>query len=201
MLTYICGEVTELHEGRVVIENQGMGYELLVPLSEMKELSPSRQVKMYTYVQLLEREGTFQAFGFLRRDTLGLFRKLLSVSGVGPKAALGILTELSADALRRAVLFEDAAAIAKAPGIGKKTAQKLILELKDKLQLSESLEEELMPGLEEEASGSTASQAEAVEALTALGYNQAEARRAVYQVKEKDTLDVEQLLKAALKYM
>lgn len=202
MLAYIRGEVTEMAPGSLVLENHGLGYELLVPISDMEGLHIGQEVKVYTYVQLLEREGTFQTFGFLRKDSLKLFKLLLGVSGIGPKAALGILSGLTPDTLRFAVLSEDVKTISKAPGIGKKTAQKLILELKDKLDLAEAFEEKLSHTQVEapDSMDGTAAQ-EAVEALIALGYSNTDALRAVQKAAVDAEMDAEQILRAALKYM
>ena len=144
-----------------------------------------------------------QLFGFLTRDDLQVFKLLLGVNGIGPKAGLGILSALSADELRFAVLADDAATIAKAPGIGKKTAQKLILELKDKLSLEDAFEKKLENQAVKNAapSGNQQNIHEAVEALAALGYSSTEALRAVKKVEHVDTMSVEELLKAALKHM
>ena len=148
---------------------------------------------------------TFVLYGFFTREDRKLFGQLLGVSGIGPKGALGILSGLSADDLRFAVLADDAKTIAKAPGIGLKTAKKLILELRDKLSLEEAFEarlagEKAREGAEPSA-GLTAARNEAVEALTALGYSSSEALKAVRQVEAADGMDVEEILKAALKYM
>ena len=142
-----------------------------------------------------------QLFGFLSRDELNTFRLLLGVNGIGPKAALGILSGLSPDELRFAVLADDAKTISRAPGVGKKTAQKLILELKDKLNLQEALElkAEHAQGVQGEDTGLSEIKKEAVEALTALGYSGADALRAVKQVELTPEMDVERLLKLALK--
>ncbi|HIX58903.1 MAG TPA: Holliday junction branch migration protein RuvA [Candidatus Blautia gallistercoris] len=201
MIAYIKGEVTELSVGRLVLENQGLGYELQVSAGDLEELHIGQTVKIYTYVQLLEREGTFQSFGFLRKDSLEVFRMLLGVSGIGPKAALGILSGLGADTLRFAVLSDDVKTIAKAPGIGRKTAQKLILELKDKFSLEEAFEKKLETVQAQEETAKTPAAQEAVEALTALGYSPADALRAVKKADTGEDMDVEQLLKASLKYM
>ncbi|MGI6069968.1 MAG: Holliday junction branch migration protein RuvA [Blautia sp.] len=200
MLAYIRGEVMEMAPGRLVVENQGLGYEILVPASDMEGLHMGDEVKVYTYIQLQEREGTFQTYGFLRKDSLELFRLLLGVNGIGPKAAIGILSGMDADTLRFAVLSEDVKTIAKAPGIGKKTAQKLILELKDKLDLAEAFEQKLSHGEAQTTAPSGEASQEAVEALTALGYSGADALRAVKKAAQED-MDAEQILKAALKYM
>ena len=129
-----------------------------------------------------------QLFGFLSRDDLRMFRLLLGVNGIGPKAALGVLAGLTADELSFAVLSDDVKTISRAPGIGKKTAQKLILELKDKLKLEDAFEKKLFH-----------QQEEAVEALVALGYSSTDALRAVRKVTDVAPDDVEAILKAALK--
>ena len=140
-----------------------------------------------------------RAQGQLITRKVRLFELLLGVNGVGPKAGLGILSALSADELRFAVLSDDAAAIAKAPGIGKKTAQKLILELKDKMSLEDAFEKKLAHEQENTLTSSVDESSEAVMALTALGYPSSDALRAVRAVDGHETMDVEQLLKAALK--
>lgn len=144
-------------------------------------------------------------FGFLAKDDLVMFKLLLGVNGIGPKAALGILSGITADELRFALLSDDIKTLSKAPGIGKKTAQKLILELKDKLSLEDAFEQKLANSRTEAAaaaaaSGITDARGEAVEALTALGYSSTDALRAVRQVPE-DTTEVESILKEALKHL
>ena len=143
-----------------------------------------------------------QLYGFLSRDDLEMFRLLLNVNGIGPKAALGVLAGLTADELRFAVLSDDIKTISRAPGIGKKTAQKLILELKDKLKLEDAFEKKLAH--EQESADISSSvlhdgRQEAVEALVALGYSSTEAMKAVRKVNDVSPDDVEGLLKAALK--
>ena len=141
-------------------------------------------------------------FRFLTEGDLNLFRLLIGVNGIGPKAALGILSALTPDEVQFAVLADDVNALAKAPGIGKKTAQKLILELKDKLNLEEVFEQKLNRDavLPEQLSpqGNPCIQ-EAVQALVSLGYSNSEALRSVRQVEPADDFDTEQILKAALK--
>lgn len=143
-----------------------------------------------------------QLFGFLSKDDLQMFRLLLGVNGIGPKAALGVLAGLKADELRFAVLSDDAKTISKAPGIGKKTAQKLILELKDKLKLEDAFEKKLAHEQDAAAISGTNildGSKEAVEALVALGYSSTDALRAVRKVTDVPPDDVEAILKAALK--
>ncbi len=201
MIAFVKGEVAALEETCVIVENQGIGYQIFMPGSSMDMLRIGEQVRIYTYLHV--KEDLLQLYGFLSREDLRLFKLLLGVNGVGPKAALGILSAIPADDLQFAVLSEDVAAISKAPGIGKKTAQKLILELKDKLSLEDAFEQKLSH--EQAASGQASpvgeAKAEAVAALTALGYANSEALRAVNAVEDGSSMDVEQLLKAALKYM
>ena len=206
MIAYIRGrlEYVDLEEGMAVLETGGIGYQILLSGRDL-ELLPSagEEVRLYTYLQV--RDDAFVLYGFFTREDRKLFGQLLGVSGMGPKGALGILSGLSADDLRFAVLADDAKTIAKAPGIGLKTAKKLILELRDKLSLEEAFEarlagEKAREGAEPSA-GLTAARNEAVEALTALGYSSSEALKAVRQVEAADGMDVEEILKAALKYM
>lgn len=146
------------------------------------------------------KEDALQLFGFLTRDDLSVFKLLLTVNGIGPKAALGILSGLTADELRFAILGDDVATLSKAPGIGKKTAQKVILELKDKLSLEDAFEQKLSRNADETSKSGTAEN-DAVAALTALGYSAAEALGAVRKVELTEDMDTEMILKAALKHM
>ena len=139
MIAYIKGALayTEPEEGVAVLESGGIGYRILLSGRDLDLLPPvGEELRLYTHLQV--REDAFVLFGFFTKEDRKLFQQLLGVNGIGPKAALGVLTALSADDLRFAVLADDAKAIAKAPGIGIKTAQKLILELKDKLSLEEA---------------------------------------------------------------
>ena len=200
MIAYIKGKVAEILEDRVILESGFMGYNLFMPMASAEAvLRKGDEVKLYTHLHV--REDAMQLFGFLTKDDLHTFQLLLGVNGIGPKAALGILSGLTADELRFAVLSEDVKTISKAPGIGKKTAQKLILELKDKMDLQEAFD--LKSQHVQEAQGDMAdlsdARKEAVEALTALGYSGADALRAVKKVEMTPGMDVETLLKAALK--
>lgn len=200
MIAYIKGKVVEILEDRVILESGFMGYNLFMPMASAEAvLRKGDEVKLYTHLHV--REDAMQLFGFLTKDDLHTFQLLLGVNGIGPKAALGILSGLTADELRFAVLSEDVKTISKAPGVGKKTAQKLILELKDKMDLQEAFD--LKSQHVQEAQGDMAdlsdARKEAVEALTALGYSGADALRAVKKVEMTPGMDVETLLKAALK--
>ncbi len=203
MIAFLKGEIADLTEGSVVLDVNGVGYEVLVPgqLLSMLEGIGSR-VKLYTYMQV--REDAVVLFGFLTKDDLQMFRLLTGVSGVGPKAGLNILSTLGADDLRFAILADDVKRIAKTPGIGAKTAQKIILELKDKLDLQDVFEKKSASGqITPEAAAAAGSQVvqEAVEALVALGYGSTEALKAVRSVQPGEDMDVETVLKEALKRM
>ena len=201
MIGYIKGIVEEVTADRLILENGGIGYEIFVPSSVLDSgLREGEELKIYTYLNV--REDALQLFGFLTRDDLQVYRLLIGVNGIGPKAAIGVLSAMSADTLRFAVLADDAAAIAKAPGIGKKTAQKLILELKDKFSLEEAFEQKLAATQAKETvqAGEDAS-SEVVQALVALGYSGTEALQAVKKVAGAADMDTEAVLKAALKYL
>ena len=202
MIAYIKGTVEEILEDRVILETGNMGYNIFMPMGAVEHLlHKGQEIKIHTYLNV--KEEALQLFGFLTRDDLNTFKLLLGVNGIGPKAALGVLSGLSADELRFAVLADDVKTISRAPGIGKKTAQKLILELKDKFNIQEALEMKAehvqMPGTWE--ADLTDIKKEAVEALTALGYSGADALRAVKKVELTPDMSVEILLKLALKNM
>ncbi|MCI5501317.1 MAG: Holliday junction branch migration protein RuvA [Lachnospiraceae bacterium] len=204
MIGYIKGRLEEVMDGAIIVDNNGIGYEILVPASVIGSLpSKGNEVKIYTYMNV--REDLLQLFGFMTRDDLEVFKMLITVSGIGPKGALGILGVMSADDVRFAVMSEDAKTISKAPGIGAKTARKLIIELKDKLNFKDVIEGALDRGESAAANNSSSSDkqiiSDAVEALTALGYSASDAMKAVRMVEMTDDMTVEMLLKLSLKNM
>ena len=197
MIAFIKGTVDSLSEGKMILESHGIGYELNIPASMFDAgVREGEELKIYTHMSV--REDGISLFGFLSREDLEIYRMLIGVSGIGPKAALAVLSTLTADNLRFAVLSEDVQAIAKTPGIGKKTAQKLILELKDKFDLQEAFEQKLAGN---QAAGEPDAFQDAVQALTALGYSGTEALQAVKKVEITEGMDSEAVLKAALKHM
>ena len=202
MYSYIKGELVEVSEDNIVVENNGIGFNIRIPASILDSLEGIGQiVKIYTYTYI--REDAMQLYGFLTRDDLNVFKLLLGVSGIGPKGALAILSVMTPDDLRFAVLSDSDATIAKAPGIGKKTAQRLIIELKDKLSLEDAFitksanvaAKQSVKGFKNEV------RSEAVQALVSLGYTQSEAVKAVNGFEITEDTTVEDLLKAALKQM
>ena len=202
MISYIRGELCDIEEQKAIVDVNGVGYGIYMPQQALSLLPPmGQQVKIHTYLNI--REDAMQLFGFLTKEDLNVFRLLIGVNGIGPKAGLNILSCLSPDELRFAVLSGDAKAISKAPGIGLKTAQRLILDLKDKI----SVEEILMTDQEE--TGTTPARTgglpdagkEAVDALTALGYSAMEATKAVRQVEITGQMTAEDVLKASLRHL
>ena len=204
MIAFLRGTVEDITESSLVLDVHGVGYEVLVPGQLLSSISRTGQeLKLYTYMQV--REDALVLFGFLTKDDLAMFKMLIGVNGVGPKAGLAILSALGADDLRFAVLSDDAKKIAKTPGIGAKTAQKIILELKDKLDLQDAFEKKLAaPSVGAEVAAAAAGNSvvqDAVEALVALGYGSTESLKAVRSVNPDEHMDVETVLKAALKHL
>lgn len=201
MVSYIRGELVAIEEEKVIIDVNGVGFGVFMPAQSMNYLPAiGEEVRLHTYMNV--REDAIQLFGFLTRDDLKVFKLVIGVSGIGPKGGLSILSQLSPDDLRFAVMANDAKAIAKAPGIGKKTAEKLIIELKDKLSIEDVLNK--VNETETVAVTSNASneiQAEAVQALVALGYGNTESMKAVKKVQMNEDTTVEEVLKLALKNM
>ena len=139
MISYIRGELAAQYEDKVIVDVGGVGYGIYMSAQSMSKLPPiGSEVKIHTYLNV--KEDSMQLFGFLTVDDLNVFKLLIGVSGIGPKGGQAILSVLSPDDLRFAVMADDVKAISSAPGIGKKTAQKLIVELKDKLSIEDALE-------------------------------------------------------------
>jgi len=200
VIAFIQGELCEVGQDTIIVACQGIGYEIQVPVSVAQMLpDPGSRVKIYTYTYV--REDALGLFGFLTKDDLTVFKLLITVNGVGPKAALAILSSMTADELRFAILAEDAKAISKAPGIGPKTAKRMIIELKDKLDLESMIDNRGDSAADAAGNAEAAASVrdEVIMALTALGYGNTEAVRAVRAVLGADEMDSETLLKQALK--
>ena len=213
MISYIRGDVLFRNESSVVIDVNGIGYEVFVPYNVLCTLERTGgQVELYTYLQV--KEDGISLFGFATRQDLNTFKLLITVNGIGPKGALGLMSYMTTKDLILAVLADDAQAISKAPGIGAKTAGKLILELKDKFKLEDTLGTGTDFGFAGDTANTAAASAgvsesdeyaamksEAVQALTALGYSSSEALKAIRSVPEEEGMTVEKLLKLGLKYL
>lgn len=200
MYAYIKGELAEINRDHIVVEAGGIGYQVFISLQTFDYLpSVGEDLKIYTYLYL--REDAMILYGFLTKDDLELFKLLISVSGIGPKGGLAILSTLEADDLRFAILSGDAKAISKAPGVGGKTAQRVILELKDKLSLEDAFEAKTEHVQKNAAAAGGSVKNDAVMALTALGYSSTESLKAVSAVEITEDMDVEEVLKTALKHL
>lgn len=195
MYAFIEGALVEKEQDRAVVQAGGVGYEIMMPQAMLAQLpGKGDAVRIYTYFNV--REDAHELYGFMSRAQKSLFVKLISVSGVGPKAAMSILGVLSAEQAALAIVTEDIAALSSAPGVGKKTAQRIALELKEKID-NESLSS---ASFEQVGSIVTGEGMEVIQALTALGYGPSEARQAYAIVKDKSE-DVSELIRLALKAM
>ncbi len=195
MIRYVKGTYSMNINGGIVVETQsGLGLEIFLPLnSPIYKYSEGDTVQIYT--SFIVKEDSMTLYGFHNRETLELFEKLLTVSGVGARGAVSVIGTLDADSLKRAIAFGDSKEISRANGIGKKTAERIILELRDKIS---DLDNVLPAGLARTASDEESSDArtEAVNALMALGYTRAEAFSAVASVNDEGLSDEEYIRKA-----
>lgn len=200
MISYIRGEVAAFEEEKVIIDVNGIGYGIYMSGQAMGRMpGVGSEVKLHTYFSV--KEDAMQLYGFLSKDELDVFRLIIGVNGIGPKGGLGILSSLTPNDLRFAVMSKDVKAISAAPGIGKKTAEKLILELKDKLRLEDTLEAAESTAPSSDGSTVQGAQMDAVQALVALGYGNTEALKAVKNVEIDASATTEMILKRALKYL
>ncbi len=201
MIAYVDGVVEDIAEDNAVIDVGGMGYNVKIS-SDTAARMPGigEHARLYTYTCV--REDAFLLYGFLNRNDLDIFKKCITVNGIGPKGALALLSAMDADSLRYAILSGDTKAISKAPGIGAKTAERLILDLKDKVKIDDTMiSREIAMTAQGNASIDNPQLKEAVEALVSLGYGQTESLKAVKAVEGAETMDAGKLLKAALKKM
>lgn len=201
MIAYVEGRIEDIAPDNAVLDVGGIGYNIKIsPETASRLPGLGQRVRLYTYTCV--REDAFWLYGFLSKGDLELFKKLITVSGIGPKGALALLASMDADTLRFAILSGDTKAIAKAPGIGAKTAQRLILDLKDKIRQDEDLiRMEISAGAMENSCADTPQKREAVEALVSLGYGQADALKAVNSIEGVENMESGAVLKAALKKM
>ena len=198
MIAYVKGIIEDITEDNAVIDVNGIGYNVKISADTASRLPGiGEAVKLYTYTCV--REDAFQLFGFLTRSDLEIFKKLITVNGIGPKGGLAILSVMDADDLRFAIMSGDAKAISKAPGIGAKTAQRVILDLKDRISIDdEMISREIAQGSAASLRADTPQKQEAIAALVSLGYGQAESTKAVNAIEDLETLDSGAVLKAAL---
>ena len=199
MFYYLDGTVAEILPGLAVIDCGGVGYACLTTNHTLSQLRKGERSKLYTYLNV--GESVFDLYGFASSKELESFRMLLGVSGVGPKAALAILSACTPEALALAVVSGDEKALTAAPGVGKKIAQRIILELKDKLaRESAATGLDFSGGSAGKVSAFTSKAGEAAAALAVLGYSSQEAAAALKGL-DTDALSLEELIRQALKRM
>ena len=195
MISYVKGILSEKFTDSVVVECGGFGVEIYVPEVLVKSLPAiGESVCVYTFFKV--SEDALSLYGFLNRQDLDIFKKLISVSGIGAKTALGIMSVLDSFTLSQAIVSEDIKLISKAPGVGTKTAKRMILELKDKISTQDIITREYAG---ESKIIHTAAYDEVLAALVVLGYKEFDAGRAISLVEDYENMDAESLLKQALK--
>lgn len=201
MISYLSGILTGKAEQHLILETGGVGYFISVSPILLASLPPiGEKIKIFTHMSV--KEDGISLFGFRTMEELDLFHQLITVSGVGPKAGLGFLATMTPEEIIVAILSGDAATLSKTPGVGAKTAQRVILELKDKVKTEQIFLQELEASTMKNGSKNLENSAkfEAIEALTSLGYSRSEAAKAVSMVY-KEKISTEELLKQALKKM
>ena len=199
MISYIKGTLERRGENDIIVETGGIGYRIFVSPATLAKLPQTGEtVQIFTYFSV--KEDGMSLYGFAAREEQEMFEKLLLVSGVGPKGALGFLSVLKPSEIVMAILSDDVKTLSKAPGIGRKTAQRVILDLKDKFKTEDAVSSfEGAAGIAESIGGGDA-KFEAIDAMTALGYSRSEAAQAVNAVAAEG-MTTEDILKAALKRM
>ena len=202
MIAYLKGTLEEIGNDYIVVDVNNIGYLVKVSLRVIEGLpGVGSQIKIHTYTYV--REDVLALYGFLSKDDLQMFLLLLGVNGVGPKGALGILSVFSAQELRLAIISQDSKTISKAPGIGAKTAQRMLIDLKDKVSVEETFEKmgEQSVNVISMQSTNNGARGDAIEALTALGYSASESMKAVNAVEITEGMSSDAILKIALKHL
>ncbi|KAB3537265.1 Holliday junction branch migration protein RuvA [Alkaliphilus pronyensis] len=189
MFEYIKGKISEVFIDKIVIEANGIGYRINSSMNSVTDVNIGEDTTIFTH--LVVKEDEMSLYGFTTRMELDVFRKLISVSKVGPKVASGILSTYTADKLSGYIKSNNVSAISKSPGVGKKTAERIILELKDKVEVSETLE-----SINDKKQGASENN-EAIEALIALGYSGYEANKA-YKAAFQEGLSTEDMIRRTL---
>lgn len=197
MISYIKGILEDMSPGMVVVDNHGIGYQMMVPMRGESFPKIGQEIKIYTHMHV--REDDVSLFGFLSKEEKEAFELLIGVNGIGPKVGLSVLSTLSVYELKMAVISEDVKTISKTPGLGPKGAKKLILELKDKLSFEELEEDGVGAEIFDTSADSSDSVIITIEGLVSLGYSKSEAAIAVNKVEDAKDLTPEELLKKALK--
>ncbi len=190
MIATLTGKITEIHLGSAILEVSGVGYEVLTPIDDLSQLTVGQEAKLQIYEHI--RENIYDLYGFLDNQSKMLFMKLINVNGVGPKAGLNILSIGSLPRVKEAIASGDVKMIQSAPGVGKRVAERVVIDLKDKVGLISSVDEKSLLSSED-----VLLQDEAVQALVALGYDLVDATKAIDKIDKK--LDVQERIRLALK--
>ena len=200
MIGFLKGEVEEIYEDMIVLDVGGVGLNVYMSKSSLMQIACRKSYeKVYTYLSV--REDAMLLYGFLTKSDLDFFKLLIQVNGIGPKVGLTIMSSMSVEDLKFAILSGDSKTIAKAQGVGPKTAQRIILDLKDKITLEDAFNDKLSKLDSGEDETMILARNEAVEALCALGYSSKDSLKAVMNVENKCDGDVEAIIKLALKEM
>ncbi len=195
MIAYLKGIIDIKRQDYVVIDVHGVGYKIFMPEGAIQNLEVDSEVKIYTFMRV--REDDVSLYGFLNVEELAMFELLISVGGIGAKSAVGILSNIAPSKFALAVITDDVTTLKKLPGIGAKTAQRIILELKDKIKTQEATEQENEIKQKTEVSDSAK---DAIEALQVLGYTRREVEEAISKIGESN-LTTEEIIKQGLKYL
>ncbi len=200
MIGFLKGTLEAVYNERIQIDVNGIGFNVNMPLSQIEGLEGmGSYVKIYTYMAV--REDAMQLYGFTTADSLDLFKMLIQVNGIGPKGALALLSSMTTDDLRFAIMSGDSKTISKAPGIGAKTAQRIIIDLKDKVSVRDMLDYYSVNKISAATDEMNSAKAEAIEALTALGYSSTDAMKAVRSAGADDDADTETIIKLAFRQL
>lgn len=191
MISYVSGIVEYVDTEKVVVDNHGIGISVFMTDDDLSVIGEGEEVKLHTYFNV--KEDAMQLYGFLNRENLEMFKLLLTVNKVGPKIALGILSTCPGDMLKMSIVSGDSKTIASSPGVGAKTAERIVLELKDKIEIDGV--EDFVP---ENGSADSSLSNDVVDALVELGYSKSEAISAVKRIDETEDMSVEDMLKKAL---
>jgi Holliday junction DNA helicase RuvA len=191
MISYVSGIVEYVDTEKVVVDNHGIGISVFMTNDDLSVIGEGEEVKLHTYFNV--KEDAMQLYGFLNRENLEMFKLLLTVNKVGPKIALGILSTCPGDMLKMSIVSGDSKTIASSPGVGAKTAERIVLELKDKIEIEGV--EDFVP---ENGSADSSLSNDVVDALVELGYSKSEAISAVKRIDETEDMSVEDMLKKAL---
>lgn len=200
MIGFLKGILEENRNGNIIIDVNGIGFEVYIGEKEAEDLPAiGNEIKIFTY--MVVREDNISLCGFLKRDQLEMFELLINVSGVGPKSAVAILNTFTVMDLKYAIVSENSTVISKTPTIGKKTAEKIIVELKDKFSKEELVSSESFEAEPVKNNKFTPDMKDAVDALISLGYDRKKSENAVLKIDGCENLDSGSLLKKALLFL